>query len=177
MSSVRDEIRQAQPFASVTDEGVVTLLRTTDGVRRALSEVVATRGITLQQYNVLRILRGAGAEGLPTLAIAGRMIETAPGITRLLERLEGKGLVRRQRCPRDSRRVLCFATRKALAALAALDRPLSEVGDRLLGPLGEDRTRELIQLLDTVRVAARNQPHPATSSQKQKKKEDKEILQ
>ena len=60
MRSVREEIRQTRPFSSVADEGVVTLLRTADTVRRALSEVVAPHGITLQQYNVLRILRGAG---------------------------------------------------------------------------------------------------------------------
>ena len=63
--TVRDEIQQRRPFASVADEAVVTLLRTADVVRRRLLEVVETHGITLQQYNVLRILRGAGPEGLP----------------------------------------------------------------------------------------------------------------
>jgi DNA-binding MarR family transcriptional regulator len=82
-----------------------------DRLRRSLAEVVQPRGITLQQYNVLRILRGAGLGGLPTLEIGARMIEEAPGITRLLDRLERKALAERRRCPRDGRRVLCRITR------------------------------------------------------------------
>jgi DNA-binding MarR family transcriptional regulator len=158
MRSVKEEIRQSRPFASVADEGVVTLLRTADTVRRALAEIVAPHGITLQQYNVLRILRGAGPEGLPTLDIAARMIETTPGITRLLDRLERKGLVRRRRCPEDQRRVLCTASEKALKTLRDLDRPMTEASRRVLGPLGSSRTRELIRLLDGARAAASPAP-------------------
>ncbi|HZJ72423.1 MAG TPA: MarR family transcriptional regulator, partial [Planctomycetota bacterium] len=97
------EIRQTRPFPSVEAEAVVGLMRTADVVKRGLARVVEPRGLTLQQYNVLRILRGAGPEGLPTLEIAGRMIEQAPGVTRLLDRLEAKNLVQRARCPRDRR--------------------------------------------------------------------------
>jgi DNA-binding MarR family transcriptional regulator len=154
MRSVKDEIQQNRPFASPADEGIVTLLRTADAVRRALSAVVAPHGITLQQYNVLRILRGAGPGGLPTLDVSDRMIETTPGITRLLERLERKRLVRRRRCPEDQRRVLCFATPEALRALRALDGPVSAAADRILAPLGARRTRELSRLLDDARGAA-----------------------
>ena len=151
MLTVKDEIRQRKPFASAADEAVVTLLRTTDVVRRHLQQVVASQGITLQQYNVLRILRGAGPDGLPTLDVADRMIETTPGITRLLERLEKKGLVRRRRCPEDQRRVLCLITPKARRHLAALDEPMSEASGHLMGPLGRHRTRQLIELLDAAR--------------------------
>ena len=87
MGSIRDEIKQKRPFRSSADEAVVTLLRTADRLRTALSSVVEPHGITLQQYNVLRILRGAGTDGLPTLEIAERMIGQAPGITRLLDRI------------------------------------------------------------------------------------------
>lgn len=162
MRSVKDEIQQTRPFASTADEGIVTLLRTADAVRRALAEVVAPHGITLQQYNVLRILRGAGPEGLPTLDVADRMIETTPGITRLLGRLERKGMVRRRRCPEDHRRVLCFATPEALRTLGALDHPVTETSRRILGPLGPKRTRGLIRLLNDSRAAAAaapEQPH------------------
>jgi DNA-binding MarR family transcriptional regulator len=152
--SVKDEIRQTRPFASPADEGIITLLRTADAVRRALSAVVAPHGMTLQQYNVLRILRGAGPPGLPTLDVADRMIETTPGITRLLGRLERKRLVRRRRSSEDHRRVLCFATPEALRTLGALDRPVSEVSRRILGPLGAKRTAELTRLLDDARAAA-----------------------
>ncbi len=84
MGSIRQEIRQGRPFGSPAEDCVVTLLGTADRVRTALSAVVEPREVTLQQYNVLRILRGAGAQGLPTLEIAQRMIETSPGITRLV---------------------------------------------------------------------------------------------
>src|SRR5438128_7791686 len=114
---VQEEIRQRRPFPSVAQEAVVALMRTADLVRRHATALLEPHGLTLQQYNVLRILRGAGADGLPTLEIADRMIEQTPGITRLLDRLEAKELVRRQRCPKDRRQHLCWITPKALAIL------------------------------------------------------------
>ncbi len=128
MGTVKDEIKQTRPFASPADEAVVTLLRTADKLRAALSAVVEPHGITLQQYNVLRILRGAGDAGLPTLEIAARMIEHNPGITRLLDRLEAKKLVRRERCPHDRRQVLCYATPLALRTLRETDGPVERAG-------------------------------------------------
>ena len=82
-------------------------------------------GITPQQYNVLRILRGAGAEGLPTLSIGERMIEQTPGVTRLVDRLERKGLVERTPCAKDRRRVFCRMTAKGLELLKELDDPVN----------------------------------------------------
>src|SRR5215470_13333116 len=105
--TVQDEIRQRKPFSSRAEEGVVALVRTADLLRRALTGVVEPEGITLQQYNVLRILRGADQDGLPTLDIAGRLVEHAPGVTRLLDRLQAKGLVRRQRSAEDRREIRC----------------------------------------------------------------------
>src|SRR6478752_1983616 len=93
-SALQEEIRQTRPFSSPSEEAAVALVRTADLLRRALTAVVDPHDITLQQYNVLRILRGAGVDGLPTLEIASRMVEHAPGVTRLLDRLQGKGLVR-----------------------------------------------------------------------------------
>ena len=104
MSPIQDEIQQRQPFRSRGQEGLLSLLRTADQLKRHVASVVEPCGLTLQQFNVLRILRGAGGRGLPTLDIAERMIEQAPGITRLLDRLERKALVRRERCPRDQAR-------------------------------------------------------------------------
>ena len=155
MSAIQSEIKQSKPFPSKAAEGLVALLRTTDVLRRVLSEVVETRGITLQQYNVLRILRGAGAEGLPTLEIGERMIEQSPGVTRLLDRLEAKALVRRERCPRDRRQVTCRISPDGLAVLAHLEKPLARAQGALLGRLGDSRTGELIHLLDQLRAAAR----------------------
>jgi DNA-binding MarR family transcriptional regulator len=152
------EIKQRKPFRSRRQEGVLGLLRTTDLLRRTLSRVVDPVGITLQQYNVLRILRGAGSEGLPTLEIASRMVEESPGITRLMDRLEAKKLVRRERCPRDRRQVLCWITPPGLALLDKLDRPLSEADDTLLAGLRNDEVDTLVRLLDAVR-AAHSQNH------------------
>src|SRR5713226_820902 len=113
--------RHRKPFRSSAQEAVVGLLRTTDRVRRTLAGVVEPQGVTLQQYNVLRILRGARPSGLPTLEIAARMVEHAPGITRLLDRLEAKTLVRRQRRDDDRRQVMCRITPAGLRLLAGLD--------------------------------------------------------
>jgi DNA-binding MarR family transcriptional regulator len=158
MGSIRDEIKQTRPFASAADEAVVTLLGTADRVRAALSAVVEAHGITLQQYNVLRILRGAGEEGLPTLDIASRMIEHSPGVTRLLDRLEARRLVRRVRCPEDRRQILCYATASARRLLAGLDGAVAEAGRLLMGRLDPTLTAELVRLLDVVRATAASPP-------------------
>ena len=155
VSAIQKEIKQGRPFDSKAAEGVVALLRTTDLLRRVLSGVVEARGITLQQYNVLRILRGAGSAGLPTLEIGQRMIERSPGVTRLLDRLEAKRLVRRRRCPQDRRQVLCWIAPTGLGALADLEAPLARASGAVLGRLGDSRTSQLIHLLDEVRGAAR----------------------
>src|SRR6185295_1446948 len=118
MSPLQREIRQGKPFRSQSQQVVVALLRTADLVRRGLGRVLEPFDLTPQQYNVLRILRGAGERGLPTLEIAVRMIEEAPGITRLIDRLETKHLVSRERCKTDRRRVWCRITRDGLGLLA-----------------------------------------------------------
>jgi DNA-binding MarR family transcriptional regulator len=151
-SAVQREIRQGRPFASREQEAVVGLLRTADVLRRRLAGVVEPHGVTLQQYNVLRILRGAGAAGLPTLEIALRMVERAPGVTRLLDRLEAKALVRRKRCPRDRRQVLCWISTSGLGLLARLDRPMQQGTGVALGALPGRDLKNLVRLLDAVRA-------------------------
>ncbi|HEY8021884.1 MAG TPA: MarR family transcriptional regulator, partial [Thermoanaerobaculia bacterium] len=100
---LQKELQQRRPFGSRGQESVIAVLRTADLLRRRLSQASEPHGITFQQYNVLRILRGAGGEGLPTLAIGERMVEQAPGVTRLLDRLEAKGLATRSRGESDHR--------------------------------------------------------------------------
>jgi DNA-binding MarR family transcriptional regulator len=174
MGTIRDEIRQTKPFESAAQEAVVTLLGTADRVRTALSRVTGAHDVTLQQYNVLRILRGAGPEGLPTLDISARMIEHSPGITRLLDRLGARGLVRRERCPDDRRQVLCHATEKARRLLAALDGPMAEAGRRSIAPLDAARTADLIRLLDEVRAAAASSPAPGPIPERDQDRNQKE---
>ena len=151
-STLQREIKQSRPFRSPGEEALIGLLRTTDMVRRRLSAIVEPHGITLQQYNVLRILRGAASAGLPTLEIAHRMVEQAPGITRLLDRLEAKALVRRERCPRDRRQVLCWITAPGSALLADLDQPISRSDDSTLYMLSDIEKKRLIRLLDGIRA-------------------------
>jgi len=107
-------------------------------------------GITLQQFNVLRILRGAG-ETLPTMEVAARMIEPEPGITRLIGRLEKKQLIERGRCKQDSRRMLCAITPKGLDVLSRLDEPLVALEAQLLGSMPDADLDTLIALLERAR--------------------------
>ncbi len=152
-SRIQREIKQTRPFASVGQEAFLALLRTTDLLRRGLAAIVEPHGITLQQYNVLRILRGSSETGLPTLEIASRMVESTPGITRLLDRLEGKGWVRRERCRSDRRQVLCWITPTGLELLGQLDGPIEGADETALGMLNEPQKIALIDLLDRIRAA------------------------
>jgi len=153
--SVAEEIKQRKPFPSREQEAAVTLLRTADVVRRHLGSVVGRHGITAQQYNVLRILRGAGDPGLPTLEIAERMIEEAPGITRLLERLEKKKLVSRKRRHEDKRCVDCHITAAGRALLAALDAPIRDAAGAAFTNVNKMELAQLVSALDHVRESLR----------------------
>ncbi len=150
-SRVQREIKQRRPFRSPAQEAVVGLFRTVDRLRRVYTARLADAAVTPQQYNVLRILRGAGEEGLPTLEIAERMVEEAPGITRLIDRLERKRLVRRERCRTDRRQVTCRISAGGLALLERVD-PVVEATDDLIGAaLAPAQVRQLIGMLDRVR--------------------------
>lgn len=151
--ALKGEIQQTQPFRSVSQEATLGLFRTTDILKRHLSQMMEEHGLTLQQYNVLRILRGAGEKGLPTLTIAERMVERTPGITRLIDRLEKKGYVGRERPPGDRRRVICRITSTGLELLLELDDPIGEYDDRSLAMLTKEEQATLIQLLDRIREA------------------------
>jgi len=150
-SRLQQELKQRKPFASPAQETILGLLRTTDVVRRAIAQAVNPQGVTMQQYNVLRILRGAGREGLATLAIADRLVEQTPGITRLVDELEKRGLLARQRCAEDRRRVLCFLTKEGLKLVNTFDKPVAERGESCLAALTQKEQRTLIKLLDRIR--------------------------
>jgi MarR family transcriptional regulator, organic hydroperoxide resistance regulator len=142
---------QKSPYHSRSQEAVVSVLRTTAYLRQLGCRLFDERGITPQQYNVMRILRGAGPAGLPTLDIVERMIEPTPGITRLLDRLESKKLVRRERPSADRRQVLCCVTKAGLDLLSELDIPLKNQASELLRRLSDSQLDELICLLERVR--------------------------
>jgi DNA-binding MarR family transcriptional regulator len=150
-SAIQRELRQTRPFPSAGQEAAVTLLRTADVIRQDLERTLEPFGITPQQYNVLRILRGSHPETLPTLEIAERMVERAPGITRLLDRLEAAGQVSRARCPEDRRRVLVSITRKGLATLADTDATVNGIEGARLAKLGATELARLVESLDRIR--------------------------
>jgi DNA-binding MarR family transcriptional regulator len=154
-SRLQQEIKQTRPFRSIGQEAVLGLFKTSDMLRRHFATVVGQLGeadeLTLQQYNVLRILRGAGPDGLPTLEIATRMVEQAPGITRLLDRLEAKDLVERERCPEDRRRVTCRISRTGLALLARLDEAMNQSDGIFDGAISASDLKHLVEVLDRMR--------------------------
>lgn len=162
-SSLQRELKQSRPFHSTRQEALLSILRTAALMRHRLASNMEPHGLSPEQYNVLRILRGAGERGLPTLEVAARLIEPTPAITRLLDKLEGKKLVRRRRCSEDRRQVLCWITTAGLALLERLDAPSLESEDRLLGMLSEEELRQLISLLERVRAPLLEAGHPATA--------------
>jgi MarR family transcriptional regulator, organic hydroperoxide resistance regulator len=124
-----------------------TLLSTADKIKTLFETVCAPFDITGQQYNVLRILRGAEPEGLPTLTIAERVIEKTPGITRMIDRLEAKGLVSREIRPHDRRCVYCRITRKGLKLLETLDKPVQDFNHHAFRALTDRELKQLVALL------------------------------
>jgi DNA-binding MarR family transcriptional regulator len=150
------EIAQRRPFHSIKAEVAVSILRTAALIERHFAQVVARTGVTVQQYNVLRILRGAGEEGLPTLVIRDRMIHAAPGITRLLDKLEKAELARRERTSPDRRQVFCYITPRGLEVLGQLDEEMREADEVAVGNLTDDEQRQLLKLLEGVRARHRS---------------------
>jgi DNA-binding MarR family transcriptional regulator len=155
VTRIQQELKQKKPFRTRKEEAAVALMRTADLLRRTIAIVVESHGITAQQYNVLRILRGAGERGLPTLDIAERMIEQTPGITRLIDRLEAKKLVSRERCPTDRRQVFCRITAAGLELVNALDQPIRAAEEKALSAIAARELSSLISLLDRTRDGLR----------------------
>jgi DNA-binding MarR family transcriptional regulator len=129
------------------------LLRTTDMLSRGLIQVLKTEDLSATQYNVLRILRGV-PDGLPCGEIANRMITRDPDVTRLLDRLEKRGLIARCRETSDRRTVMTRITPEGLKMLSRLDEPVQAAHRKLLGHLGRDRLRMLAELLSMARRPA-----------------------
>ena len=150
-SRLQSELKQTRPFRSIYQEATLSIMKTADLLRRQLTRQLEPHEITPQQYNVLRILRGAGKAGLPTLSIGERLIEETPGMTRLLDRLEFKGLVRRVRCEQDRRQVLCYITDGGVRLLAELDPVLAANEKVMAGTLTGAEAESLVVLLEKMR--------------------------
>jgi DNA-binding MarR family transcriptional regulator len=156
-AKLQQELKKKRPFESLEQEAALQLLRTNDRLQIQFARLFRAHGLTPSQYNILRILRGEG-QPLPILEIAGRTITVVPGITGLIDRLERDGLVHRVRCDTDRRIIHVVLTDKGLAALAALDEPLRDMHQNLLGHLAQAELKELIRLLEKVRQPLAEKP-------------------
>ncbi len=149
-------MKPAQPQSPTSFEpgleerAFVCLQRAADRLAGKMAEWLKPHGLSPTQYNALRILRGAGADGLPCSEVGARMINRDPDITRLVDRLEKRGLVTRSRGVKDRRVVRASITPAGLQLLKGLDRPVREFVRGMLGHLGVEGLQELIQLLEQV---------------------------
>ena len=148
---IQAEIRQNKPFTSLEDEAVVSLHRTADQLNGRFSDLLKPYGLSPTQFNALRILRGAGEGGRTCSEIAERMINRDPDITRLLDRLERRGLVVRSRQGRDRRVIISHITLAGLELLRGLDRPIEEFNRQQMGHVSEQQLRVLLKVLEVVR--------------------------
>lgn len=150
-SQLRDEIKQERPFSGPEQEAFLSLGRTWAALEHAFSEALKPHGITPTQYNVLRILRGAGDSGLCRREIWERLIANVPDVTRLLDRLEAHGFIRRERKSSDRRFVTTRITEEGLELLSRLDEPVEELHRQHFRDLEEEELRQLIELSAKVR--------------------------
>jgi len=151
MTNLKLEIVQERPFASLEEEALLNLLRTSDCLSRALHLKTREWGISSTQYNVLRILRGAHPSGLTCSAIGSRMITAEPDITRLLSRLKALKLIRQRRDAEDGRVVWTFISAAGLKLLREMDPMIAKTPRELLGRLSKTEVAELIRLLEAAR--------------------------
>ena len=146
-----EEIKQTRPFTSRQQEAALNILRTADALKRGVELVLKPHGISSAQYNVLRILRGAGTRGLCCSGIAERTITAEPDITRLLTRMEKLGLLERRRDSDDRRVVTVTVTERGLRLLREVGQPLRELQAQQFGLLSEDEIETLIGGLEEIR--------------------------
>jgi DNA-binding MarR family transcriptional regulator len=152
MGRLRQEIKQRKRFRSAEEEVFLNLQRTADVLARSMEEAVKPAGLSNAQYNVLRILRGAGSSGLACREIGQRMISHDPDVTRLLDRLEARGLVARSREKGDRRVISTRITKRGISILGQLDRPTEQALKLRLGHLGKQQLRLLTKLLELARA-------------------------
>jgi len=158
------ELKQKRPFTSREQEAYLALLRTTDALQSSMEFKLKEFGLTGTQYNALRILRGAGPDGLPCSEIGERMITHDPDITRLLNRLEQRGLVERTRDQQDRRMIYGKITTAGKKLLREMDDPVEQHGREMLRHVSRADLRRLIDLLAEVRSGGdRVHSHPERS--------------
>ena len=148
------EIRQTKPFSSREEEAFLNLGRTFEFLQARVAGLLKQHQLTPVQYNMLRILRGGGAEGVTCTQACERMLSPDPDITRLLDRMEARKLLRRERSREDRRVVVSWIAPEGEALLAAIEEPLRDLFKTALGHVGQRRLAELIETLETLRKEA-----------------------
>jgi DNA-binding MarR family transcriptional regulator len=150
---LQDELKQSRPFDSLQEELWLNIARTSAVLDHAGAQFLKPFGITPTQYNVLRILRGAGELGLCRNEVGERLIRAVPDVTRLLDRMEEMGLITRRRGGDDRRFVTAVITEQGLNLLADIDVPIVEFHRARLGHLSEDELRLAIEAMERIRAA------------------------
>jgi DNA-binding MarR family transcriptional regulator len=134
-------------------EAFLNVVRAADWLTRGSAELLKEHGLSGAQYNVLRILRGSEPGGLPCKEVAERMITREPDVTRLLDRMESRGMIARTRSEADRRVVVTRITRAGLDLLTELDDPVAALHKRQFAHLTREQLAEFNRLLDLVRGA------------------------
>lgn len=145
------EIEQTKPFALREEEAFLNLARTFEYLQQRIADLLKQFQLTPTQYNLLRILRGAGEAGITCSQAAERMLTPDPDMTRLLDRMETRSLILRERSGQDRRIVITRITQEGLKLAAAIDEPLQTLFRRLLGRLGDRKLTDLIETLEILR--------------------------
>ena len=150
-TDLRTEIKQRKPFGSLEEEAVLNIDRTAAVIGHAFAESLKPYDITPTQYNVLRILRGAGKDGLCRNEVRDRLVAQVPDVTRLLDRLEDAGYIERERSTADRRLVTTHITPAGLALLRSLDAPVQAMHKTHLGHMSARQIKMLSKLLALAR--------------------------
>lgn len=154
MGRLQEDLQQRRPFGSPAEEAYLNLIRTADQLARGVALVLKPHKLSEAQYNVLRILRGAGPGGHTCSEVATRLVTHDPDVTRLLDRLETRGLLVRTREHSDRRVVTTRITRQGLALLEILDGPVRDAVDHALAHVPPARLTTLSTLLEQARSPA-----------------------
>lgn len=151
VGKLKSEIKQQRGFGSLEEEVTLNIARTAEFMMNAVAEVLKPYSLTVTQYNALRILRGAGTQGLMCSEIGERMVTKESDITRLLDRLEARELISRERPPENRRVVIATMTDTGRELLAELDGPVADCNKRLSAGLGKAELKSLVSILETIR--------------------------
>lgn len=149
--NLQKEIKQRKPFASLEQEVVLNVMRTAGTLRQGTAEILRPFDISPPQYNVLRILRGAAPDGLPCSEVGDRLVTRDPDVTRLLDRLEKRGLVTRGRSESDRRVVTASITEEGTKLVNQLDDPMTAMHGSQLGHMRKKEMKKLVNLLEKAR--------------------------